>query len=673
MPNTITGDDNDNFLLGTSSDDAISGLGGDDELRGLDGNDELDGGDGNDNLVGGNGNDTLKGGAGDDVLQGTGGNMATFIDDGSHRPKPTEALSGGGGTDTMIIDYRGYVLEGDPNRPIAVAVSIATGSGEAEVTLRPGGDPRPAESFSSIEILHFDGPDGDDVVTGGALNDVISGNGGSDVLKGGSGNDVISDTTGFINADGGAGNDFFSLNRGGSTKDVAIDANAGTVHEGGADEGTFINFEGLNILTGSGNDVVVGLLNYKNTISTGAGSDTLTGGKLDDQLTGGTGTDTIGGGAGSDTIQLVRGTANGGAGDDMIGTGGVHDNVNGGTGDDTIFLNLYAGGSLSAGSVFDGGSGNNDTLSLGFASAVNVDLTGTTLQNFDTLSDYNYQVFPLYMVRMTTGQFAQFSSIVFGNNDMATLRLADNADVVLPATSEFRFLQLANGGQKADASAETAGFAKILGGTGDDVVIGTDRAAFFFDAALNDGNDTFTGKASLDRIDGGKGNDVLSGNAGNDALVGGVGNDTLSGGIGNDVLTGGAGIDHLDTGTGVDKLIYTAVADSTDAKYDTVSNFDFASGSKFDLPVAVSTIASVVNNGALSKATFDTDLAQDIGAAKLAAGAALLFHPDGGTLAGTTFLIVDANGTAGYQAGADFVICLDHALHPGSLDTTDFM
>ena len=35
---------------------------------------------------------------------------------------------------------------------------------------------------------------------------------------------------------------------------------------------------------------------------------------------------------------------------------------------------------------------------------------------------------------------------------------------------------------------------------------------------------------------------------------------------------------------------------------------------------------------------------------------AVLFTPNAGGLAGHTFLIVDANGTAGYQAGADYVI-----------------
>jgi hypothetical protein len=44
--------------------------------------------------------------------------------------------------------------------------------------------------------------------------------------------------------------------------------------------------------------------------------------------------------------------------------------------------------------------------------------------------------------------------------------------------------------------------------------------------------------------------------------------------------------------------------------------------------------------------------------AGLGAGRAGLFTPTAGDLAGTLFLVVDANGEAGYQAGEDFVFAL---------------
>jgi len=45
----------------------------------------------------------------------------------------------------------------------------------------------------------------------------------------------------------------------------------------------------------------------------------------------------------------------------------------------------------------------------------------------------------------------------------------------------------------------------------------------------------------------------------------------------------------------------------------------------------------------------------------LTAHHAILFKPNAGTLSGVTFLVVDLNGTAGYQANADLVIRLNGA------------
>jgi hypothetical protein len=53
-------------------------------------------------------------------------------------------------------------------------------------------------------------------------------------------------------------------------------------------------------------------------------------------------------------------------------------------------------------------------------------------------------------------------------------------------------------------------------------------------------------------------------------------------------------------------------------------------------------------------------------------GHAVLFTPDGGTLAGHTFLVVDVNGMAGYQAGEDYVFQLESASNLASLSTSNF-
>ncbi|HXM00436.1 MAG TPA: bluetail domain-containing putative surface protein, partial [Rhizomicrobium sp.] len=150
------------------------------------------------------------------------------------------------------------------------------------------------------------------------------------------------------------------------------------------------------------------------------------------------------------------------------------------------------------------------------------------------------------------------------------------------------------------------------------------------------------------------------------------GTDTLTGGTGNDILNGGAGRDILTGGGGSDKFVYGAVSDSTSTKYDTVHGFD-ATTCKFDLTVSVTGIDAAVTAGSLSATSFNTDLAAAINSAHLAAGHAVLFTASAGSLSGDTFLIVDANGTAGYQAGQDYVIELAGAAHLTSLSTGNFV
>jgi Ca2+-binding RTX toxin-like protein len=107
-------------------------------------------------------------------------------------------------------------------------------------------------------------------------------------------------------------------------------------------------------------------------------------------------------------------------------------------------------------------------------------------------------------------------------------------------------------------------------GTGSDLYSGTGVVSGTVFG--EDGNDSLSGGASLDRLSGGLGNDTLSGNtgsdlldggdgddsifggAGSDALTGGIGQDTLRGDDGNDVVTAGDGSDHLGGGRGIDRL-----------------------------------------------------------------------------------------------------------------------
>jgi hypothetical protein len=80
-----------------------------------------------------------------------------------------------------------------------------------------------------------------------------------------------------------------------------------------------------------------------------------------------------------------------------------------------------------------------------------------------------------------------------------------------------------------------------------------------------------------------------------------------------------------------------------------------------------------VTHGALGGSHFDQNLAHDLGPHALKAHHAVLFTADSGSLAGKTFLVVDANGKAGYQAGHDFVIQLNGAAHLHDLSLANFV
>ncbi|HTQ14825.1 MAG TPA: calcium-binding protein [Rhizomicrobium sp.] len=140
-------------------------------------------------------------------------------------------------------------------------------------------------------------------------------------------------------------------------------------------------------------------------------------------------------------------------------------------------------------------------------------------------------------------------------------------------------------------------------------------------------------------------------------LQGGAGNDVLTGGHGNDGFEGRGGADRMTGGAGADTFYYDSVSDSTGKAHDVITDFD-AAHDIFGL--AVDAVDATVAAGALDPGkNFDSELAAAIGSGQLAAHDAVLFKPDSGALAGHTFVIVDANGVAGYQAGQDYVIQID--------------
>ena len=144
------------------------------------------------------------------------------------------------------------------------------------------------------------------------------------------------------------------------------------------------------------------------------------------------------------------------------------------------------------------------------------------------------------------------------------------------------------------------------------------------------------------------------------AFYGSEGDDRFEGGGGNDRMYGLGGADTLTGGGGADLFAYTGAAESSGDSYDTLVDFD-PGQDRIDLLGHVSGFGDAVEGGTLSTASFDADLGAALGADGLGAGEATLFAPDAGDLAGSLFLIVDANGEEGYQAGEDFVFALPNA------------
>ncbi|HEX2592697.1 MAG TPA: bluetail domain-containing putative surface protein [Rhizomicrobium sp.] len=157
------------------------------------------------------------------------------------------------------------------------------------------------------------------------------------------------------------------------------------------------------------------------------------------------------------------------------------------------------------------------------------------------------------------------------------------------------------------------------------------------------------------------GNDTLTGKGGNDTLFGDDGNDTLNGGIGSDVLIGGAGADSLSGGAGNDIFVFGAASESNAATTDRINDFD-ATADHIDLWFTVTGIDAPATAAKLSQLGTVLDAAHfGIAHAALA------------TVGTHTYLAIDANGIAGYQAADDLLIRIDGATNMGSFSTANFI
>ena len=405
--------------------------------------------------------------------------------------------------------------------------------------------------------------------------------------------------------------------------------------------------------------------------------------------------DRLGGDAGNNTINGTTGT------DFFDLSAGGNDTANGGNGNDAFSF----GAAFTAADTVDGGAGTNDQIGLqgNYSGANALTLGASTITNVEVIA-----VLPGFSYSITTvdANIAAGQNLTFYGTNLGA---GDNFTV--------------------NASAETNGTVTIYGGLGTDTFTGgAGNDGFYFGPGrFNPATDTVNGGAGTNdqvALDGsytatisatqlqnvellallrGVTGDLANYNItladnligagqsftvfglavetgytlnataetnGNVTVMGGSGADTISTGAGADRIFGGGGADILNGGAGADTFVYDGVSQSTGAIYDRITGF--VSGTdRFDFNFTVTGVDATVGAGTLSTASFDANLAAAIGAGQLAANHAVLFQANAGTLSGLTFLVVDANGVAGYQAGEDYVIQL--VTPPASLVTGDFI
>ena len=415
---------------------------------------------------------------------------ATFVIDAANRGSVAgvtftsfENLAGGAGEDTL--DYGAY--EG------TVVVNLET----TQATALGGG-------FAGIE--NFIGGDQDDQLIGpdaGATFILDAAGDGSaagvtfasfESLTGGTGSDTFvlpGDADVPVMLDGGAGSD--TLDCSAATAAVQVDLGSGfcsLVHDGLT--GAVIRIE--SVRTGAGDDTLTGG-EEADVLSGGAGNDTLRGLDGDDTLDGGPGDDTMDGGAGNDVYIETPGSR-----DAVLDSGGV---------DELDFSGAAVGIRLN--------------LGHGTGKPQEVDVAGNVLRIYGTIEN----VIGSTHDDLITGNAVANHLVGLGGDDRLTG--LDGEDELEGGDGQ----DLLYGGNGAD---------RLDGGAGDDCLRG------------QEGNDVLRGGDGADTLIGGVGDDELYGEQGDDRLFDGDGNDRLDGGPGQDAMVGGDGHDVLVSGSGDDIL-----------------------------------------------------------------------------------------------------------------------
>lgn len=549
-----------------------------------------------DRLVGGKGNDTIRGGAGNDtaVYSGNFSGYTITYNSATQTFTLTDKTANRDGTDT-VREVENFQFADITRTAASLTVNVINGTSSANT---------------------LNGTAGVDEIFGLGGNDTLNGAGGDDLLDGGTGGDTMN---------GGDGNDTYVVD---STSDVVTEgsgANGGndTVRTTLASYTLPANVEnviyiGTGTFTGTGNSLV-------NSMTGGAGGDSLSGSSAADLMIGGGGNDSYTFDANGD--MAVEGV--------NAGTDSVTASVTVTLADNVENLTLTGSSNLS-------GTGNSLSNSLTGNSGVNT-LTGGG--GSDTLNggtggdgmyggegDDNYTVDNAADI---TGEDAGKGTDRVSSS--ITRTLADHLeDLTLTGSSAINGTgnSLNNrivGNTGANILSGAAGIDTLIGNAGNDIfygntssTVGTEidtvsyegtTAAVTFNLGLTtaqatggSGSDRVP-NGSIENLIGGSAADTLTGTTGANRLEGAAGSDKLNGLTGADVLVGNAGLDTIDCGSettnAIDTVVYQLLGDSAvGTNRDQILNFK--TGDKIDLS-AIDASTSAANDQAF---TFNTTTAK---------------------------------------------------------------
>ncbi len=704
----FTGTPGDDNITGTSGDDVFDiRQGGDDTAQGLGGKDLF--------LLGASltAADTIDGGTGADTLRLYGDYSAGVTFAATTLANIETIQLKAGSSYNLTTD--------DANVAAGAALRIDAHTLGAGDTLAFNGA---AESDGRFQIT---AGAGDDNLIGGLGNDTFTLTaGGADSVAGRGGNDVFvmgDALTAADHLDGGSGFDT-----------VELDGDYSGAHALTLAPTTLIGIEKIALaaghsytLTTDNATVADGAKMVVDASALGAGN------ALDfDGAAESDGTFRIFGDAGNDRIVAGNFASAGGGGDTIDISQGGNDIVDAGGGDDHIVAGaaLNRADAIDGGSGFNSLSLNGDysganALVLGGTTVANIGqlLLGGAHDYAITENDRNLAAGQIMTVSITD-QGAASTAIFDGSAETdaafrfnigvgnATLTGGALADT-FTGTGALDILSGGGGDDHFTMTTQLTAADRIDGGAGSDELtfVGGFNIAFAadtirnvetidfaphdnttFNIVENDGNlaagATLTVDARAPRTNSHVNFDGSAETDGHFVFLNGYSPDNFIGGALADTFefgrpeitsgTGGGGADSFtvgtQTGTHVYTFVYNAVSDSTSTVHDTISGpLNFTGHAVFDVHAAggaVTGVDAAVTTGSLSTATFDSDLAGDVGAGQMAAHHAVLFTASAGTLSGHTFLVVDENGAAGYQAGADLVIDVTGAT--GTLTTANF-